>query len=227
VQELSEFWWATVLQLGTEGPTIIEVPLKAFFSLNELNKAVSSVRWRGATGKSRLGESLTDTLQLVKEMLEGGQLDAVHMLVLSNGRVDQEVDGVEAFVEAKNAVVSAKIVEKITIQILVGPNRLRRPSPARQRAQLPHPPANRLFSRPLATLARRQANSRPNGTLPVRHQPPQVHIFHPEGGDVAAVQSPLVFSVAEIAGRQSIPDQNAEVGSTAWNFGELLRSGLD
>uniref|UniRef100_A0A915EX63 C-type lectin domain-containing protein n=1 Tax=Ditylenchus dipsaci TaxID=166011 RepID=A0A915EX63_9BILA len=101
VQEITEFWWMCVIQLGTEGPAVIEIPLKEYFSLEEARKALKTLTWRGATTKSRLGESLVDSLEVVRQVLESSQLNSVWMLVLTNGWIDEDSDDIQVFVQAR------------------------------------------------------------------------------------------------------------------------------
>uniref|UniRef100_A0AC35GLN3 VWFA domain-containing protein n=1 Tax=Panagrolaimus sp. PS1159 TaxID=55785 RepID=A0AC35GLN3_9BILA len=102
IHEITEFWKATVIQVGTEGPAVVEIEQKSFDTLDDFRRSLATIGWRRSPG-SRLGDSLVDVADLAMRYAIKGESDFVWMISMTTGFSDDKLDDFEIL---KNSKVS-------------------------------------------------------------------------------------------------------------------------
>uniref|UniRef100_A0A7E4W932 C-type lectin n=1 Tax=Panagrellus redivivus TaxID=6233 RepID=A0A7E4W932_PANRE len=94
IHETTEFWRVTVVQVGTEGPAVVEINRISFDTLDDFRRSLATIGWRRSPGH-RLGDSLVDVADLAMRYAMSGETDFVWMLTLTNGFSDDKLEDFE------------------------------------------------------------------------------------------------------------------------------------
>ena len=106
IHETTEFWRLTVVQVGTEGPAVIEIERKSFDTMEEFRNALAGITCRKSPG-NRLGDSLVEVADYAMRIADKEETDFVWMLTLTPGFSDDSLDDFE-LLKKKNVIFKLK-----------------------------------------------------------------------------------------------------------------------
>uniref|UniRef100_A0A914C8S9 C-type lectin domain-containing protein n=1 Tax=Acrobeloides nanus TaxID=290746 RepID=A0A914C8S9_9BILA len=98
IHETTEFWRLLIIQLGSIEPSVVEIPVSTFNTLDDMRNSLYSISWRNFSD-GRQGESLLEVVQIVDQIKSNYDLDYSWVFFITNGL---NFDKIDEFVQIKN-----------------------------------------------------------------------------------------------------------------------------